>query len=72
MSAEIIRLDAFRRIVVEEDEEPCDMATAIDVAIRDLHEILQYWGSAGARARAAECERMLKRVLKAGVLPPAS
>jgi len=71
VSAEIIRLDAYRLPDIEEDE-PCDMATAIDVAIRDLREILQFWGSEGARARAIECERMLKRVLQAEVLPPAS
>ena len=73
MSAEIIHLDAYRmpaRGPVE--EEPCDMVTAIDVAIRDLREILQYWGSAGARARAMECERMLSRVYAGGAISPVS
>jgi hypothetical protein len=70
VSAEIIRLDSYRIPLVEE-EEPCDLATAVDVAIRDLGEILEYWGSEGARARAVECERMLRRVLRSGVLPPA-
>lgn len=46
------------------------MITAIDVAIRDLREILQYWGSEGARARAHECEQMLTRVFNNGVTPP--
>ena len=70
MSAEIIRLDDFRAHPAAEDDVDCDMVTAIDVAIRDLREILSYWGSEGARVRAQECERMLARVLKNGVLPP--
>ena len=73
MSAEIIHLDAYRmpaRGPVE--EEPCDMVTAIDVAIRDLRDILQYWGSEGARARAMECERMLSRVYAGGANSPVS
>lgn len=61
MSAKVIRLDDFRVEPVEDDE--CDIFTAVDVAIRDLREILQYWGTEGARARAVECERMLTRVL---------
>lgn len=68
MSAEIIRLDKYRSAGFEQDEL-CDLATAVDVAIRDLGEILQCWGSEVARARAVECERMLKRVLNDGVLP---
>lgn len=72
MSAEIIRLDDFRaHPAAADDEADCDMVTAIDVAVRDLREILSYWGSEGARVRAQECERMLARVLKNGVLPPA-
>jgi hypothetical protein len=71
VSAEIIRLDDFRTQPAIDDEADCDMVTAIDVAVRDLREILSYWGSEGARVRAQECERMLARVLKNGVLPPA-
>ena len=48
------------------------MVTAIDVAIRDLRDILQYWGSEGARARAMECERMLSRVYAGGANSPVS
>ncbi len=69
MSAEIIRLEDFRA-PSDHDEMDCDMVTAIDVAVRDLREILSFWGSEGARVRAEECERMLTRVLKHGVLPP--
>jgi hypothetical protein len=38
-----------------------DLVTAIDVAIRDLREILLCWGSETARQRAEECELMLRR-----------
>jgi hypothetical protein len=68
VSAEIIRLDDFR-LPTANDDIDCDMVTAIDVAIRDLREILQFWGSEGARARTQECERMLTRVLNNGVTP---
>jgi hypothetical protein len=70
VSAKIIELAAFRAKPVEEDE-PCGIVTAIDVAIRDLSEIIKYWGSEGAKAHAIECERMLKRVFKDAVSPPA-
>ena len=66
VSAEIIRLDDFR-LQPANDDIDCDMVTAIDVAIRDLREILQFWGSEGARARTQECERMLTRVFNNGV-----
>ena len=72
LSAEIIKLAAFRAKAVEVEDEPCDLATAIDVAIRDLGEIIEYWGSEAARARAIECERMLQRVFKNGVIPSVS
>ena len=38
-----------------------DLVTAVDVAIRDLREILLCWGSEVARQRAEECELMLHR-----------
>ena len=37
-----------------------DLATAVDVAIRDLREILLCWGSEMARQRAEECESTLR------------
>jgi hypothetical protein len=64
MSAEIIRLDDFRAALADDLE--CDIVTAVDVAIRDLREILLCWGTDEARARAQECERMLSRVLGTG------
>jgi hypothetical protein len=38
-----------------------DLATAVDVAIRDLREILACWGSELSRQRAQECETTLRR-----------
>jgi hypothetical protein len=67
VSAEIIRLDEFRG----EADPQCDLATAMDVAIRDLQEILAAWGTDIARSRAEECERMLTRVYRNSVdCPP--
>ena len=42
-------------------DDEIDLATAVDAAIRDLHEILLCWGSDVARQRAEECELMLRR-----------
>ena len=59
MSAEILRLSDYRRNDAGDGE--IDLATAVDVAIRDLREILSCWGSETARQRAEECERTLQR-----------
>ena len=65
MSAEIVRLSDYRI----EDAAPVeiDLETAVDVAIRDLREILAFWGSEGARQRAGECEQMLRRAYSQSV-----
>ena len=59
MSAEIFALSDYRI----DDSADCeiDLETAVDVAIRDLREILTCWGSDNARQRAEECELMLRR-----------
>ena len=59
MSAEILRLSDYRIDDVADGE--IDLVTAVDVAIRDLREILLCWGSEVARQRAEECELMLRR-----------
>jgi hypothetical protein len=59
VSAEIIEIDHYR--VSEGAEGDIDLATAVDVAIRDLREILSCWGSEAARQRAQECELTLLR-----------
>lgn len=59
MSADILRLSDYR--TDESDDSEIDLATAVDVAIRDLREILMCWGSEMARQRAQECESTLRR-----------
>ena len=59
MSAEILKLSDYR--VCEMADGDIDLATAVDVAIRDLREILSCWGSDAARRRAQECELTLLR-----------
>ena len=60
MSAEILKLSDYRRID-DAAENEIDLMTAVDVAIRDLHEILMFWGSENARQRTQECEQTLRR-----------
>jgi hypothetical protein len=62
MSAEIIRLSDFR-VDDASVEEEIDLVTAIDVAIRDMREVLLFWGSDRARERVEECKDMLRQAL---------
>ena len=59
MSAKILKLSDYRIDDVANNE--IDLITAVDVAIRDLREILMCWGSDRARQRTEECELMLRR-----------
>jgi hypothetical protein len=59
VSAEILKFSDYR--VDDHAEGEIDLVTAVDVAIRDLREIMLYWGSEVARQRAEECELMLRR-----------
>jgi hypothetical protein len=59
MSAKIISFSDYR--LDDGADGDIDLATAVDVAIRDLREILSCWGSEVARQRAEECEWMLRR-----------
>ena len=59
MSAKILKLSDYRIDDVADNE--IDLITAVDVAIRDLREILMCWGSDKARQRTEECELMLRR-----------
>jgi hypothetical protein len=61
MSADILRFRDYHTDRVADDE--IGLETAVDAAIRDLHEILLCWGTQAARQRAEECELMLRRVL---------
>lgn len=53
-----MRLSDYR--IDDGAESEIDLVTAVDVAIRDLREILLCWGSEAARQRAEECELMLR------------
>jgi hypothetical protein len=66
VSAEILRLSDYR--VDDGDDGEIDLVTAVDVAIRDLREILLCWGSELARQRAQECELMLRRAFSGFVV----
>ena len=63
MSAKILKLSDYRTDDGADGE--IDLVTAVDVAIRDLREILLCWGSEIARQRTEECELMLRRAFAA-------
>ena len=62
MTAQIFAFSDYRNPPPNDDD--IDLVTAVDVALRDLREILGDWGSAEARQRAQECELMLRRVFQ--------
>jgi hypothetical protein len=66
VSAEILRLSDYR--MNDGADSDIDLATAVDVAIRDLREILLSWGSEIARQRAEECGSMLRRAYSGFVI----
>jgi hypothetical protein len=59
VTAELFKLSDYRADDIADSE--IDLATAVDIAIRDLREILVWWGSETARQRAQECELTLRR-----------
>jgi hypothetical protein len=59
VSAELLTLSDYR--INDAPDSEIDLATAVDVAIRDLREVLVCWGSETARQRAEECELTLRR-----------
>jgi hypothetical protein len=64
VTAQIFDLSAYRNPSPAPDCVEIDLVTAVDVAIRDLREILSDWGSAEARLRAEECETMLRHAFR--------
>jgi len=67
LTAKILRLSDYR---LRADDEPAvDVLTAVDVAIRDLDEIVSGWGSEEARRQARECRKMLARAYQIAVEP---
>jgi hypothetical protein len=69
VSAEIYSLSDYRMDDAADGE--IDLVTAVDVAIRDLREILLCWGSEVARQRAQECELTLSRAFSGFVVDQA-
>jgi len=66
VSAKILKFSDYRRDDGADSE--IDLVTAVDVAIRDLREILLCWGSEIARQRAQECELTLRRAFSGCVV----
>lgn len=60
MSADILKFADYYSIDVPDQE--LDLITAIDVAIRDLRQVLLAWGTQEGRETAEECARMLRNV----------
>ena len=54
---------AFRLPGAEEEgaEPEIDLLTAVDVAVRDLGDIIRHWGSPPALKQAEACHRLLLR-----------
>jgi hypothetical protein len=66
MSAQILNFSDYRANDGAAGE--IDLVTAVDVAIRDLRDILSCWGSEAARQRTQECESMLRRAFSESVV----
>jgi len=62
VSAEIIQLSQYRSSD-QPDLRNIDIYTAVDVAIRDLREVLTFQDAQAIHSRVAECEDMLRRAL---------
>jgi hypothetical protein len=65
MSAQILKLCDYRTDDTAYGE--IDLVTAVDVAIRDLSEIMSCWGTEVARQRVRECEVMLRQAYSRSV-----
>lgn len=63
--AEVIPFPA--RTELSGGEPDIDLLTAVDVAIRDLRDIMRCWGQDSARRQAEDCRRMLENAFDAAV-----
>ena len=61
--AEIVQFRS--RADLAEEALDIDLVTAVDVAIRDLRDIVARWGEEASRLQAEECREMLERALAA-------
>lgn len=69
MTAVVISLSDYR---VDPCDVDIDLVTAVDVAVRDLREVLRRWGTSEAKHQLVQCEAMLTRALCAIVDQPHS
>jgi hypothetical protein len=58
-------LEFRRRVEPADSYDDIDLVTAVDVAIRDLRDILARWGEESARRQAEECRDMLEQAFAA-------
>jgi hypothetical protein len=69
--AEIVPFRSRAALAAADDDPDAlrelDLLTAVDVAIRDLRDILAAWGADAARLQAEECRRMLERAFEAAM-----
>jgi hypothetical protein len=70
VTAQIFAFSDYRNPPATPDHVEIDLVTAVDVAIRDLREILDDWGSAASRQRAEECELMLRQAFRETITGP--
>ena len=61
LKARDARICELEKEVATGDENEIDLATAVDVAIRDLREIREKWGEAAGLHQAEACLNMLER-----------
>jgi hypothetical protein len=70
VTAQIFAFSDYRNPPADPDPIEIDLVTAVDVAIRDLRDILTDWGSAASRQRAEECETMLRHAFRETIANP--
>lgn len=58
------------RVPAPAPEPVVDLMSAVDIAIRDLRDILKYWDKPAARQQAGECLQMLKAAYRAALDEP--
>lgn len=58
------------RVPAPAAEPVVDLLSAVDIAIRDLRDILKYWDKPAARQQAGECLQMLKAAYRGALAEP--
>ena len=63
LTARIVRLSDYWHL--REKAPVVDLLTAVDVAIRDLDDVVSAWGSEQARQQATHCRDLLRAAFSA-------